>query len=395
MTKEVSVTSSNWKTRLSKVTAIGVFVIVILWILTPEEIQQQQKHSESALLHVSTIKVQPTNHRPDVKVVGTTKPRWQLSVISAVEGRIDELDTSLEPGSKIKKQQQLLKLEDSAYQAQLASTAAEIKKAEQEVARILHEQTVVQNINPGKTLSAYGRFEPHLQSARATLDAAQANWLNAKKRLTETRITSPFDGIVLTRKAVPGQWVNAGEELFTLAASDSIDVHLELSAPQLTKLGKLNQQTRYLVTDNSGKTWPARLRYQDPNASANTRQKQLVLYVEQPYISTADHEFSLSPNAMVNVTISGQSFAHVVSAPSSVLTPDGQVWIIDAQNKLQKQNIDIKEEFDHKVFFQFSERPNQARQLVLYPLSIMLPEQQVVPEIVADLDNQTSGGHNL
>lgn len=401
--------TANLLSKFTRLAIASLFIFVLLWFLWEPEEADQKAAAESPFLRVSTLKVEPQNHRVSVEVIGTTEPRWPLQLVSAVEGRVKQLPANLEPGDLVSNESLLLEIEPAAYTAALTSARANIAQAELELARVKHEKTVVEQISSNKKLSKFGRFIPHLASAEANLAAAQASFSDAQQRLAETRFVAPFPAIVLDRSVVPGQWVNAGDVLFSLAASDSIDVSAELSSEQLHKLGNINSNTIATISDQAGNIWQAQLRFLAPGFSQQTRQKRVVFYVKNPFVATfpkqkSSHpqhsttkDTSLSPNATVNVKIKGRELANVFVLPSSVLTPDSQVWAVQ-QGSLIKESVTIEQQYQDKVYLRFQNASDMPREVVRFPLSTMLTGQKVLTQSassVADItDTRTTPGEN-
>jgi len=356
-----------------------MFILVVMWGLSEEQNVTSQQSQTMPVLNVTTVTARPAPYRVSESVVGITQARWPLQVVSAVEGRVKVLNQELEPGDRVDRDTLLLALDDVPYQAELSSATAQIKQAELELARYQHEQTVAEKVSgPGK-LSSFGRYEPHIQAAKANLNAAVIISKQAAQRLKETEFRPPFDAIVVEKKVVPGQWVNVGDELFTLIASSSIDIHAELSPQQLSNLGALENATKLSVTDSSGKTWPARLRHVVPTQSGATRQTQVVFFVEDAFST----HHSLLPNSMVTIDIHGHTTDNVVEAPATVITPDGYVWVVN-EKRLQKAQITLQDALDDKVWFQFVEQPAAQRELIRYPTSTMLAGQKVTTQQAAE-----------
>ncbi len=348
-----------------------VFVVVIIWLLTPAETEQGLDINQEQTLTVTVLNADPQQHQLQLSVVGTTQPRWPVTLISSIEGRVLPGQELPEPSSLLQKDTSLLLVEDTFYQSDLGQARASLAQAELELARIKHEQTVAKQVAT-KPLSEFGRLEPHVAAATSQVAAAKANLETAKLRLAETKPKVPFDAIVLQRFVVPGQWLNVGDPMYSLASSDSLDIHVQLSTEQVAQLGGIDQETPIAVGNNAGESWPATLRFLSPSYDAQTRQLMFVLKVPEPFAG----QHRLLPEAMVNVGFTGKSMQNVVTAPASVVTADGFVWVVE-QGKLAKSSITIVEESTSQVHFKFDHAPAEPRILVRFPLSSMLEGQKV------------------
>ena len=351
------------------------FVAIMAWLVLAEQPATEQTTTASAELPVSVLEVHPGDATVAYKTTGITRPRWPTEVVAAVDGRIAKLDENLVPGSLLAEGATLVRLLDTAYRSEFETAQSRVAAAELELARLRREQTVLKK----DALTAFGRREPHIAAAEAELDAAKAMRESARQRLNDTHVTTPFPAIVVERLVSPGQWVASGDVLFRLAASDSVDVEVELSAPTWQQLGDITNGIDAAITAPSRRQWAASLRYLKPTMNPTTRQRSLVLKVTEPYRAKPP----LLPDQQVEISFRRPPMAQVVSAPASVLTEDGKVWTV-IDNKLILEDVSLLSEQRDRVLLRFSERPEHNRLLVRYPLSIMLEGQRVSPELVDD-----------
>ncbi len=358
------------------------FVAVMAWLVLAEEPAAKQTTTATAGLPVSVLEVHPGDATITYKTTGITRPRWPTEVVAAVDGRVDELDETLEPGSLLAKGATLVRLLDTAYRSEFETAQARVATAELALARLRREQTVLKK----DALTAFGRREPHIKAAEAELDAATAVRESARQRLNDTHVTAPFPAIIVERLVSPGQWVASGDVLYRLAASDSVDVEVELSAPTWQQLGDIANGIDATVTAPSGRQWAASLRYLNPTMNPTTRQRSLVLKVTEPYRAKPP----LLPDQQVEIGFRRPPMAQVVSAPASVLTEDGKVWTV-TDDKLALEDVSLLSERHDRVLLRFAERPKHDRLLVRYPLSIMLEGQRVSPKLVDDQHEGAEG----
>lgn len=357
--------------RLWAGAAIAAFGAVIVWFLSSETPGPKDATPSPARLPVSLVETRPTTASVDYRTTGLTRPRWPMDVIAAVEGRVEVLPARLEAGTLLSQGEALVQLMDSVYRSELQSAKAGVAGAQLELSKAEREQAVLKK----DAVTAFGRREPHVRAAEASLSAARAVQAAAEQRLRDTVVTAPFAAILIERRVAPGQWIATGDVLFRLAASDSIDVEVELSESLWRRLGDLDGDVRASVTAPSGRQWPATLRYLSPVVDPVSRQRGLILKVANPYQGKPP----LLPDQQVSVRFMGPELAHVVSAPATVLTQDGKVWTVQDQ-RLVLEDIELLDEQPETILLRFSRQPERARALVRYPLGIMLEGQLVAPE---------------
>ena len=86
------------------------------------------------------------------------------------------------------------------------------------------------------------------------------------------------------------------------------------------------------------------------------------------------------PDTQVDLTFNGNEQQQAFIAPASVLTEDGNVWSINAQNLLQLEEVELLAQSVEQVVVRFKQQSSLPRQIVLYPLGSMINGQQVKPQ---------------
>ncbi len=287
-----------------------------------------------------------------------------------------EVADSAIPGNLIEEGEVLASLQDIFYQAELGASQARVSEAELNLAEMRKRQYVAKNSENVK--SAFGRLEPHVKSAEANWKAARAALASVKQQLADTQIKAPFDAVVITDSVHPGKWVNTGDTLFQMAASDFLDIKIEFSEQDWQRLKGVQQQLNgatpkdITVTAPNGQRWQASIRYLSPVMDGVTRQRSLMLQVANPF----QRAEPLLAEQQVNVVFTVETSKFVITAPASALTEDGKVWSVFDQS-LRLESIELLDEQPELVLFRYRDRPEQKRLLVRFPLSSFLEGQSV------------------
>ncbi len=136
-------------------------------------------------------------------------------------------------------------------QAQLASARANANLLEQRVRRAgaLVEQRYVSE----DELQALGSER---DAARAQVDIANANQQVAARNVAKTRITAPFDGVVVERFAQVGTLAAAGSPLLRFVEVGGLEVEANV---QTDDAESLRQATRIVLQTRQGDEHPLRL----------------------------------------------------------------------------------------------------------------------------------------
>lgn len=367
MRKFIKLTSS----RIASITAALLLIGMVIWIFSEEKDKTIHEEPKTIGLSVTVIEAIPSNSRIKVYATGITVARWLTEVTTSVNGRVVEVVSGTTPGNFVRKGDLLVSLLDTYYQSEVKAAQARIADAELNLAEFLSRQQVSKKADKAK--SAFGRFEPHVNAAKANLEAAKAALIAAEKQLADTQIKSPFDAVVIADSVHPGLWVNNGDTLFNIASSEFLDVKVELPNTSWQRLNGVQQrQDGIRVVTPDGRQWPATIRYLSPVMDSVTRQRSMMLQVATPFQNSSP----LLADQQVKVVFEGEELSYVVSAPASVLTEDGKVWsVIDETLKLE--TIELLDEQPEFVLFRYHDNPELKRLLVRFPLSTLLEGQRV------------------
>ena len=169
------------------------------------------------------LETAPISHitiRNSVTATGTVEPVTQVEVGTQVSGIIDKLyadyNDQVKAGQLIAEMDKVtLQAELESAQAQLASSKTEYEYQTKNYARAktLHEKQLVSDAEYDQAFYLY-------ETARNAYEQSQAAMVKVKRNLGYATITSPIDGVVISRAVEEGQTVAAGFEtptLFTIA----------------------------------------------------------------------------------------------------------------------------------------------------------------------------------
>lgn len=352
---------------------IAGFLVVIL---EPESVEMVKK--EKIRQTVSVVQTQPQIYIPSIKLLGTTFAHWPVEIKSQSSAKLVWLSEQSEVGMFVKQGDILAKLDTTHLKSQLAQAHSEQKQAELNLQREQHEQTVALKMLSKNNNSKYARREPQIAFAKAELHRTIEAYQSALQHLKDATIIAPFDAIILQRSISPAQQIEAGETLFTLASSESLNIRVPVPEQIWEKINLVLESLHTQVVDRQGMDHVARLRYIAPEVDTTSRQKQLVLAVDKPYSGSS----TLLPNQQVKVEILLSAHNEVVKIPLSALTRDGQVWTVNGENKLILENVTLIEENQSDAYVVFNRNTMQSRLVVSYPLLSMIVGLHVDPQTI-------------
>jgi RND family efflux transporter MFP subunit len=185
---------------------------------------------------------------------------------------------------KVRRGQLLAELRSDDYRASLAEARArvteadaDIRLAESEVerARTLWEKAV-------GSRQALDKAERDVEAARARRATAAATADRLEAVLAKTRILSPIDGVVIARHAEPGETLEAGKKILTVADLSKTRVEAELDEFDAGRV-RLGDAVRITAEGYDAAAWSGkveeipdavvgrRLKPQDPGKPEDTR----------------------------------------------------------------------------------------------------------------------------
>ena len=268
---------------------------------------------------------------------GTIEPRYQTDLGFRVFGRM--VARFVDVGSVVTKGQELAALDPAVQALAVRSTQAAVANAEAQLINAQAEETrqrdlVQHNITPQ---AQYEITQRNRDTAQASLTRAEATLRKTKDALGFTQLRADFDGVVTKRYAEPGQVVNAGQKIVTVARPEVREAVIAVPISLADTLSHANDFTIMVDLDNAVKFKAAGVRGIDPVADASTRTRTVYLTLDNP--PTA---FRLG--ITISVTFSRPVSPRVDLPATAILDKDGKsfVWVIDpAKNTVSQREVTV------------------------------------------------------
>ena len=286
-------------------------VIAILWLLFG-------RSSKSASYIIETT----TATRGDVSEAVT-----KVEVGTQVSGIIDKLYADY--NSIVTKGQLIAEMDKVTLQSELTSQQATYDgaKAEYEYQeknylrnKALHEKQLISDTEFEESTYNYAK-------AKSAYESSEANLAKAKRNLAYATITSPIDGVVISRAVEEGQTVAAGFEtptLFTIAADlTQMQVIADVDEADIGGV-KEGQRVAFTVDAYPNDTFEGTVTQVRLEA---TEESNVVTY--EVVISAHNPDLKLKPGLTANITIYIAERRNVVNIPVKALhfmpdPPDGK-----------------------------------------------------------------------
>lgn len=120
-------------------------------------------------------------------------------------------------------------------------------------------------------LAELGFRVEEIEERRALVAQAESSYLDAKKKVADTKLLSPGSGVVQTRAHEQGDYVTTGECVFTISIIDPVWVRAYVNE---TDLGRVRPGMNAIVKTDDGKTYQGQLGFISPSAEFTPKSVQ-------------------------------------------------------------------------------------------------------------------------
>jgi len=310
----------------------------LMAVLSQFKPEPPKQENENLDLLVDTLTLEQSTENFKINSQGTVRPRTQTVLSAEVSGSIVSISPNFIAGGAFEKGEVLMQIDPTNY------TAA-IDKAEALVAQRQIE------FDGAKKLQSQGyRAESEFASAGAALASAKADLAIAQRNLERSNIRLPYAGMVLSKDADIGQFVNPGTQLGVTFATDIAEVRLPLTDQDLAFIdlpGPASSDTRdgtkvtlTAMQKGSHAQWDAKLVRSEGVVDERSRVTYAVAQFDDPYQLHGDG-VALPIGTFVAAEITGSDAFNVIRIPRTALRRADQVLVVDDENKIEIRTVAV------------------------------------------------------
>lgn len=299
------------------IAAAVVIAAIVLWLVL--------RPSKGEGITLETTPTSRITIRNSVTATGTVEPVTEVEVGTQVSGIIDRL--YVDYNDVVKAGQLIAEMDKVTLQAELESAQAELANCKAEYdyqtknyarTKALHEKALVSDQEYDDATYLY-------EKSRAAYDQAKAAMVKVERNLGYATITSPIDGVVISRAVEEGQTVAAGFEtptLFTIA-NDLTQMQVIADVDE-ADIGQVADGQRVEFTVDA---------YPDDMFSGTVEQVRLEATTEssvvtyEVVITAYNPDLKLKPGLTANVTIYTLEKEQALAVPTKALrfVPDAEL----------------------------------------------------------------------
>lgn len=320
------------KKKALVIAAVAAIATLAVWLLSGGKKEEK--------ITFDTAAVAPANIMNSITATGTIEPVTSVTVGTQVSGIVSKL--FVDYNSVVKKGQVIAELDKTNLMSQLNTAKTQLATAQSQLNyqtanykryKTLFEKGLVAADDFDNAKLSYTQAKEQVVSAKEEVQRAQTN-------LGYATITSPIDGVVLSKSVEEGQTVAASfstPELFTIAQDlTNMQVVADVDEADIGDV-KEGERVTFTVDAYPDDTFEGKVKQVRQEA---TTTNNVVTY--EVVISAPNADLKLKPGLTANVTIYTAERKGVLSVPSKALrfTPQketvGKMKIVDVANAKNK-----------------------------------------------------------
>jgi len=323
---------------------IGMLVAVLFIMLRrpPRRIEQEPIPP--------LVKVQQL-HAKDIQIVvrgyGTVKPKVEVDILPEVSGKVVSIHSGLKVGGIIRAGEQILQIDPRDYELAVQQAEATVVDAqvrlETEIAEAQVARQEWEELHPDtEPSSPLVLRRPQIRQAEATLESAKAQLATAKLRLERTRLSLPFDALIVSERVDLGQFVSAGQSLGSAYGIGSVEIKVPLEDRELAWFDIFRTSVNGNEAYNRKKTpakvkanfagkkhiWQGYVARTTGQVDRTSRMVSVVVEVPEPF-DTADDRPPLLPGIFTEVFIQGKVLENALAVPRDAVRQTNSVWVVN------------------------------------------------------------------
>ena len=325
--------------RSSRLLIFGAIVLIVVGLVglgiytrSGKEKVAAKSGGPSPALSVKIVRPSPIDWPRTVSASGNVAP-WQEAIISAQIGGEPITNVLVDVGDHVKKGQLLATFDNTSVKAALVRFKAQVSQAEANLEDARSKADRATRLRKSNNISDQDLIAAQTteKSARAQLQAAQAQLASERLMLDYTRVVAPDDGVISSRSATLGKVAGVGSELFRLVRQDRLEWRAELTSEQIVLV---KPGMKALITLPDGGHVVGKVRQLSPTLNADTRMG--IAYVDLPQQNTLARAGMYASGQIVLGDKSG--FALPASA---LISRDGRdyVFVLGAGNHVSLTTV--------------------------------------------------------
>ncbi len=327
--------------RMLSIAGILVGAVLAAAALSTLKPEPPKKEVENLDLLVDVLQLEISSESFQISSQGTVRPRTQTVLSAEVSGSIVSISPKFVAGGVFQSGEVLMRIDPTNY-------TVGVDRAE-----ALVTQRQIEFDGAQKLRSQGYRAEAELASAAAALAAAQADLVGAQRNLERTYIRLPYEGMVLSKDADLGNFVNPGTQIGITFATNYAEIRLPLTdqdlafieipdTAEITQSGGADGPQVILSAIQKGRytEWDAQIVRSEGVVDERSRVTYSVARIVDPYQLHGDG-IPLPIGTFVAAKIAASNVVDIIRVPRSALRGSDQLLFVDDENKIEIRSVEI------------------------------------------------------
>ncbi len=268
---------------------------------------------------ISAVVINPSTIEEKIFTTGTIMANEEVDLASEVSGKVVKI--SFNEGTKVKKGDLLVKINDSELQALLLKTMYSKKLAEEKEfrQRKMLEKEAISKEEYDVALSELNKLDAEIQQIKAQIE--------------KTEIRAPFDGVIGLRTVSEGSYINPSAYVAKLQNINPLKIDFSVPEKYFNRVNVGNQIS--FTVQGLDKKFTGKVYAIEPKIDPNTRTLKLRAICK-------NDKLELFPGSFAQVELVLRKIDNALVIPTEALTSDikGQkVFVINGGKAFERQVV--------------------------------------------------------
>lgn len=210
------------KFKFTFISLLTLAVIVAILLNNKSKIAAKSQSDIATTIPVTTAKVLKSELNQELSLTGKVTANSDVNIVSETEARVVSIPA--EVGDHVSKGTLLIQMDDELKKAAYLAADVNYEKAKRDFDRYeaLHNDSTVS--------------EAQLENAKLAKQAAEAQFVTARRQYNDTRITSPIAGVVTSKMVDIGSRVKIGDMVANVVDISKLKVKVSVAEKDVFKL---------------------------------------------------------------------------------------------------------------------------------------------------------------
>jgi RND family efflux transporter MFP subunit len=228
--------ASLLKKRIGWFVLAAVVLMIVAFANREDPKKETQQTPDAVPVEVATVSAEPLTETVDA--VGTVSALHDVNVGSETAGRVLKVLFNL--GDVVRTGQTLVVVDNELKAAALDQAKAQALAAETNYGKTQHDFARAESLYQSRDI-ADAELEGNrlaLHSAEAQYKGAQAALRAAARQMSDTKIKSPIDGVIASKRIEVGEMVSPGKEVANIVDIATVKIKLGIAEEYIAKVAQ-------------------------------------------------------------------------------------------------------------------------------------------------------------